>query len=68
MFYESLWQVSLGLKEDENGSQGAKSQRGVQNAVFDIPRSPAPKPALVPASRLYFDIDICSMKFCCKSH
>ena len=45
-----------------------KVRGGVQNAVLDIPRSPAPKPALVPASRLYFDIDICSMKFCCKSH
>ena len=40
---------------------------GIQNSVFDISRSPAPKPALVPASRLYFDIDICFMKFCGKS-
>ena len=45
-----------------------KVRGGVQNAVFDIPRSPAPKLALVPSSRLYFDIDICYMKFCCKSH
>ena len=45
-----------------------KVRGGVQNAVFDIPRFPASKPALVPASRLYFDIDICSMKFCRKSH
>ena len=41
---------------------------GIQNAIFDISRSPSPKPALVPASRLYFDIEICFMKFCCKSH
>ena len=54
--------------EDEKDRQGAKCQRGVQNAVYNISRSPAPKPALVPASRLYFDIDICSMKFCRKSH
>ena len=39
-----------------------KVRGGVQNAVF------ASKPALVPASRLYFDIDICSMKFCRKSY
>ena len=45
-----------------------KVRGGVQNAVFDIPRSHAPKPALVSASRLYFDKDICSMKFRCKSH
>ena len=68
MFYEVLSQVSLGLKEDEKDRQGAKCQRGVQNAVYNSSRSPAPKPALVPASRLYFDIDICSMKFCRKSH
>ena len=66
MFYEGLWQVSSGLKEDEKGSKGVKSQRGCPNCVFGIPRSPAPKPALVPASRLYFDINICSMKVCGK--
>ena len=68
MFYEVLSQVSLGLKEDEKDRQGAKCQRGVQNAVYNISRSPAPKPALLPPSRIYCDINVCSMKVCSKSH
>ena len=68
MFYEGLWKVSSGLKEDEKVSQGVKSQRGCIKCGFDIPRSSAPKPSVVPASCLYFDIDICSMKLCCKSY
>ena len=50
-------------------SQGAKSQRGgggVKNASFHISRDSVPNPALVPASRLYCDIDKCSMKVCGK--
>ena len=46
MFYEGLLQVSLGLKEDEKDSQGAKSQRVVQNDVFNIFRYLAPKQLL----------------------
>ena len=34
MFYEGLWQVSSGLKEDPKGSQGAKSQRGCLKCGF----------------------------------
>ena len=68
MFYEVLWQVSVGFKEDEKGRQGAKYQRGVQNAVFTISRSPAPKAALVPPSRIYCDINVCSRKAFNKSH
>ena len=68
MFFEVLWQVSLGLKEDEKDRQGAKCQRGVQNAVFNISRSAAPKQALVPPSRIYCDIDVCAMKVCSKAH
>ena len=68
MFYEVSLQVSLGLKEDETDRQGAKCQRGVQNAVFNISRSPAPKAALLSPSRLYCDINVCSMKVCSKSH
>ena len=41
---------------------------GVKNSIFDSFRSPAPKLALVPASRLCLNIDICPMKFCVKSH
>ena len=68
MFYEVMLQVLLGLKEDEKDRQGAKCQRSVQNAIFNISRSPAPKPALVPTSRIYCDINVCSMKVCRKSH
>ena len=68
MFYEVMLQVLLGLKEDEKDRQCAKCQRGVQKAVFNISRSPAPKPALVPTSRIYCDIIVCSMKVCRKSH
>ena len=67
MFYEVLLQVSSGLKEDEMDRQGAKYQRGVHNAVFNISRSPAPKPALVPPSRIYCDISVCSKKALNKS-
>ena len=38
-----MWQVSLGLKEDEMGSQGPKCHGGSKNSIFDIFRSPAPK-------------------------
>ena len=31
---------------------------GVKNSIFGIFRSPAPKLALVPGSRFYYDIDI----------
>ena len=52
MVYTSMWQVSLGLKEDEMGSQGPKCHRGVsKNSIFDSFRSPAPKLALGPGSR-----------------
>ena len=68
MFYEVMLQVLLGLKEDENDRQGAKCQRGVQNDVFNISRSPAPKIFLVPPSRIYCDIIVCPMKVCHKSH
>ena len=70
MFYEVLLQVSLGFKEDEKDRQGAKCQRGVQNAVFNISRSPPPppKPALVPPSRIYCDINVCSAKAFNESH
>ena len=67
MFYEVLLQVSSGLKEDEMDRQGGKYQRGVHNAVFNISRSPAPKPALVPPSRIYCDISVCSKKALNKS-
>ena len=67
MFYEVMLQVSSGLKEDEMDRQGAKYQRGVHNAVFNISRSPAPKPALVPPSRIYCDISVCSKKALNKS-
>ena len=36
VFYEVLLQVSVGLKENEKDRQGAKCQRGVQNAVLNI--------------------------------
>ena len=67
MFYEVLLQVSSGLKEDEMDRQDAKYQRGVHNAVFNISRSPAPKPAFVPPSRIYCDISVCSKKALNKS-
>ena len=56
------------MKKNEKFSQGAKCQRGVQNAVFTISRSPARKQALVPPNRLYCHIDRCSIKVRGKSH
>ena len=49
-------------------ARAPKFRRGVQNAVFEISWSPAPKTALVPASRLYCDIVRCSLEVCGKSH
>ena len=50
-------------------SLGDKSQRGGgQNVSFNISRDSVPKPALVPVSRLYCDIDKCSIEVCGKFH
>ena len=51
MIYECMWQVSLGLKEDEMGSQGPQYHGGVKNSIFESFWFPAPKLALVPGSR-----------------
>ena len=55
MIYECMWQVLLGLKEDEEGSQAPNGSRVIfsctELAIFDSFRSPAPKLALVPGSR-----------------
>ena len=49
-----MWQVSLGLKEDEMVSQTPHYVRGgCKKIIFDISRYLAPKLALVPESRLY---------------
>ena len=49
--YTSMWQVSLGLKGDEMGSQGPQCHGGVKNSIFESFRFPASKLALVPGSR-----------------
>ena len=41
---------------------------GVKNSIFGILRSPAPKLALVPGSRSYYDIDIWYIQVCGKCH
>ena len=55
MIYECMCQVSLGLKEDEEGSQAPNGSRAIfsstELAIFDTSRSTAPKLALVPGSR-----------------
>ena len=55
MIHECMWQVSLGLKEDEEGSQAPKGSRIIfsctELAIFDTSRSTAPKLALLPGSR-----------------
>ena len=56
MIYECMWQVSLGLKEDEEGSQAPPNGSRIifsctELAIFDTSRSTAPKLALVPGSR-----------------
>ena len=59
----------LEFKDDEKNSQGAKCQKGCPKSFFIIiSRSPAPKPDLMPASRLCYDIDRYSIKVCGKSH
>ena len=74
MLYECMWQVSLGLKEDEKGSQPPppNGSRDIFSftvfAIFDISRSTAPKLALVPGSRLYCVNCLCYIKVCGKSH
>ena len=49
--YTSMWQVSLGLKEDEMGSQGPNVMGVSKNSIFESFRFPVPKLALVPGSR-----------------
>ena len=55
MIYECMCQVSLGLKEDEEGRQAPNASRVIfsctELAIFDTSRSTAPKLALVPGSR-----------------
>ena len=55
MIYKCMCQVSLGLKEDEEGSHAPNVSRVIfsctELAIFDISRSTAPKLALVPGSR-----------------
>ena len=55
MIYECMCQVSLGLKEDEEGSQAPNASRVIfsctELAIFDTSMSTAPKLALVPGSR-----------------
>ena len=55
MIYECIWQVSLELKEDEEGSQAPNGSRVIfsctELAIFDTSGSTAPKLALVPGSR-----------------
>ena len=55
MLYECMWQVSLGLKENEEGSQARNGSIFIfsctELAIFDTSRSTAPKLALVPGSR-----------------
>ena len=67
-----MWQVSLGLKENEEGSQAPNGSRVIffftEFAIFDTSKSTAPKLALVPGSRLYCDNCICYIKVCGKSH
>ena len=41
---------------------------GVGNSIFDSFRFPAPKLALVPESRLYYDIDVLYIQVFGKSH
>ena len=66
--YTSMWQVSSGLKEDEMGSQGPNVMGVSKNSIFDSFPSPAPKLALVPGSRQYFDIDVQYIQVCGRSH
>ena len=68
MLYKSMWQVSSGLKEDEMGSQVPNVTGGVKNSIFGIFWSLAPKLALVPGSRWYYDIDIWYIQVCGKCH
>ena len=55
MIYECMWQVSSGLKEDEEGSQAPNGSRVIfsctELGIFDTSRCTAPKLALVPGSR-----------------
>ena len=55
MLYECMWHVSLGLKEDEEGSQAPNGSRVIFSCtefdIFDTSMSTAPKLALVPGSR-----------------
>ena len=41
---------------------------GVKNSIFESFRYPAPKLALVPGSRKYYDIDVKYIQVCDKSH
>ena len=67
--YASMWQVSLGLKEDEMGSQTPTMSEGnAKKIIFDLSWSLAPKLALVPGSRLYCNKGIRNMNVCGKSH
>ena len=67
--YTSMWHVSSGLKEDEEGSQTPHYVRGgCKKNIFDLSRSLAPKLALVPGSRLYCNKGISYMNVCGKSH
>ena len=57
MIYECILQVSLGLNEDEEGSQAPPPPNGsrvifscTELAIFETSRSTAPKLALVPGS------------------
>ena len=53
--YECMCQVSLGLKEDEEGRQAPNASRVIfsctELSIFDTSRSTAPKLAPVPGSR-----------------
>ena len=55
MLYKCMWQVSLGLKEDEEGSQALNGSTVIFSctifAIFDTSKATAPKLALVPGSR-----------------
>ena len=55
MIYKCMWQVSVGLKEDEEGSEAPNGSRVIfsctELAIFGTSRSTDPKLALVPESR-----------------
>ena len=69
MIYECMWQVSSGLKEDEEGSpQRLVIFSCTELAIFDSSRSTARKLALVPGEPLVLDKCICYIKVCGKSH